>query len=101
MRLKKLSGDNKNLKNLGIFSWSIIGFLLIVALFFYIIYQIRIAIIPLIIAIAIAYLLTPMVELLQKKMRKIFAVAITYIVFLGIIFTVFFFIIPVIKNFHK
>ncbi len=101
MRLKKLSGDNKNLKNLGIFSWSIIGFLLIAALFFYIIYQIRIAIIPLIIAVAIAYLLTPVVELLQKKMRKIFAVAITYIVFLGIIFTVFFFIIPVIIDQFK
>ncbi len=96
MRLRKLPNGSKTIKNIGIFSWSIIGFLLIIALFFYIVYQIRIAIIPLIIAIAIAYLLGPLVILLQKKMRKIFAVAITYLIFIGIIFTIFFFVIPVI-----
>jgi predicted PurR-regulated permease PerM len=57
---------------------------------------IKIAIIPLILAIAIAYLLTPIVILLQKKMRRVFAVTITYIIFIGIIFTIFFFIIPII-----
>ncbi|HEY4695547.1 MAG TPA: AI-2E family transporter [Candidatus Hydromicrobium sp.] len=96
MRFLKPPDGIKKIKNIGIFSWSIIGFLLIAALFFYIIYLIRIAIIPLIIAIAIAYLLTPLVNLLQKKMRRIFAVAITYIIFIGIIFTIFFFVIPVI-----
>ncbi len=101
MRLKKISDNNKNLKNIGIFSWSLIGFLLIVALFFYIIYQIRMAIIPLVIAAAIAYLLGPLVVILQKKMRKSFAVAITYVIFLGVIFTVFFFIIPVIIDQFK
>ncbi len=96
MRFLKRPNGIKKIKNIGIFSWSIIGFLLIATLFFYVIYLIRIAIIPLIIAAAIAYLLAPIVTLLQKKMRRIFAVAITYIIFIGIIFTVFFFIIPVI-----
>ena len=96
MRIRKPSNGIKTIKNIGIFSWSIIGFLLIAALFFYIIYLIRIAIIPLILAIAIAYLLTPIVTLLQKKMRRVFSVTITYIIFIGIIFTIFFFIIPII-----
>ncbi|MFZ3385585.1 MAG: AI-2E family transporter [Candidatus Hydromicrobium sp.] len=96
MRIRKPSNGIKTIKNIGIFSWSVIGFLLIAALFFYIIYLIRVAIIPLILAIAIAYLLTPIVILLQKKMRRIFAVTITYIIFIGIIFTIFFFIIPII-----
>ncbi len=101
MRFKKTPNDNKTLRNIGIFSWSIIGLLLIIALLFYVIYQIRIAIIPLIIAAAIAYLLSPFVILLQKKMRKIFAVAITYVVFIGIIFTIFFFVIPIIIDQFK
>ncbi|MCJ7727855.1 MAG: AI-2E family transporter [Actinobacteria bacterium] len=96
MRIRKPSNGIKTIKNIGIFSWSVIGFLLIAALFFYIIYLIRVAIIPLILAIAIAYLLTPIVILLQKKMRRVFAVTITYIIFAGIIFTIFFFIIPII-----
>jgi len=96
MRIKKLSNGTKTIKNIGIFSWSVIGFLIIISLIFYIIYLIRFAIIPLILAIAIAYLLTPVVALLQKKMRRIFAVTITYFVFIGIIFTTFFFIIPII-----
>ena len=98
MRLKRTSNDNRALRDIGVFSWSLIGLLLIIALLFYIIYQIRIAIIPLIIAIAIAYLLTPFVVFFQKKMRKIFAVAITYTIFLGVIFTIFFFIIPIIVD---
>lgn len=96
MRIRKPSNGIKTIKNIGIFSWSLIGFLLIIVLFFYIIYLIRIAIIPLILAIAIAYLLTPIVILLQKKMRRVFAVTITYIIFTGVIFTIFFFIIPII-----
>jgi predicted PurR-regulated permease PerM len=94
MRFLKPPNGTKKIKNIGIFSWSIIGFLLIAALFFYVLYLIRIAIIPLVIAIAIAYLLAPVVTLLQRKMRRIFAVAITYLIFIGIIFTMFFFIIP-------
>ena len=96
MRLKNFFSGNNKIKDIGIFSWSIIGLLLIIALLFYIIYLIRLAIIPLIIAVIVAYLLTPIVALLQKKMRRIFAVAIAYIFFIGIIFVMFFFIIPVI-----
>ncbi len=98
MRFLKHPDGIKKIKNIGIFSWSIIGFLLIAALFLYIIYLIRLAIIPLIMAIVIAYLLTPLVALLQRRMRRIFAVTITCTIFFGIIFTLLFFIIPVAIN---
>ena len=101
MRIKKPSNSIETIKKIGIFSWSVIGFLLITTLLFYIIYLIRIAIIPLVIAMAIAYLLTPLVILLQKKMRKVFAVAITYIIFIGVIFVIFFFLIPIIVDQFK
>jgi predicted PurR-regulated permease PerM len=101
MRIKKPVKKNEAIKNIGIFCWSIIGFLILVSLFFYIVYLIRIAIIPLIIAVGLAYLLTPLVVLLQKKMKKVFAVAITYTIFTGIIFTIFFFMVPVVADQFK
>ncbi len=98
MRIKRPLKNIEAVKNIGIFCWSIIGLLIIVALFFYIVYLIRIAVIPLIVAVGIAYLLTPLVALLQKKMKRVFAVAITYVIFTGIIFTIFFFMIPLISE---
>lgn len=95
---KKPHQNRDALKRLGIFSWSIIGFLIIAALFFYVIYLIRIAVIPLIIAMAIAYLVSPLMLLLKRRMRRGFAVALTYLVFTGIIGLTFFFFIPVIVD---
>ncbi|MHB1376587.1 MAG: AI-2E family transporter [Candidatus Humimicrobiaceae bacterium] len=84
------------MKKIGIFSWSLIGLLILVALFFYIISLMKAAILPLLIGIIIAYMLIPLVKLLRKKMRKIFAVTITYLVFLSVIFVILFFIIPLV-----
>ena len=84
------------MKKIGIFSWSLIGLLMLVALFLYIISLMKAAILPLLIWIIIAYMLIPLVKLLRKKMRKIFAVTITYLVFLSVIFVILFFIIPLV-----
>ncbi len=100
-RLKKTSNGIDPVKKLGIFSWSIIGFLIIAALCLYIIYLARIAIIPVVIAAAIAYLIAPLVVLLQKKMRKVFAVAITYVLFIGVLAATFSLIIPAIIDQFK
>lgn len=54
------------------------------------------AIIPLLIGVIIAYMLIPLVKLFEKKMRKIFAVSITYFIFIAIIFVLMFFIIPLV-----
>jgi len=84
------------IQNIGIFSWSIIGLIIIVCVFFYIIYLMKAAIIPLLIGIIIAYMLIPLVKLFRRKMRKIFAVSLTYLIFLSIIFVLLFFIIPLV-----
>jgi len=96
--LKKTSSSLDSIKKVGIFSWSVIGFLIIASICFYIVYLARIAIIPVVIAAAIAYLLAPLVTLLQRKMRKIFAITITYIIFIGILITIFALIIPIIMD---
>jgi len=101
MRAKKPFKSTESVKSIGIFCWSVVGLLIIAGLFFYTLYLIKLAIIPLLIAIAIAYLLTPLVLLLQRKIKKIFAVTITYIIFLGIIFVIFFFIIPLVADQFK
>jgi len=94
--LKADSGNSSTIKKLGIFSWSLIGLLIIAALFFYILFLIKSAILPLLIGIIIAYMLIPLVKLLRRRMRKIFAVTITYLLFLSIIFVFLFFIIPLV-----
>jgi predicted PurR-regulated permease PerM len=101
MRVKKSLKNIEAIKKIGIFCWSIVGLIIIIAFFLYFIYLIRIAIIPLIIAVAIAYLLIPLIFLLQKRMRKIFAIIITYIIFLSLIFNIFFFLIPLIIDQSK
>ncbi|MCG9479148.1 MAG: AI-2E family transporter [Actinomycetia bacterium] len=101
MNSKQPQKNTDSIKRVGIFCWSIIGLLIIIGLLFYFVYLIKLAVIPLLIAIAIAYLLTPLVLLLQRKMKKIFAVIITYILFLGIIFNVFFFLIPLVIDQFK
>ncbi|MGM0366613.1 MAG: AI-2E family transporter [Actinomycetota bacterium] len=96
-----MAKEPKNLqtfKTIGIICWSAIGIIIVAGLFFYLLYQIKVAIIPLVIAVVIAYLMSPLVLLLEKRIRKIFAVIITYVIFLGIISVTFFFIIPVIVD---
>jgi predicted PurR-regulated permease PerM len=56
----------------------------------------HIAIIPGVIGIFIAYLLIPIVKFFKKKVKKIWAVTITYIIFLAIVFVLFLFIIPLV-----
>ncbi len=96
MRTKHPSKSSNTIKKIGIYSWSIIGFLIIVVLFFYVMYRIRIAVIPLIIAAGIAYLLAPFVDWMQKKMKRGWAIFIAYLIFTGFFFVLFFFGIPMI-----
>lgn len=98
MRIKKPSKNLDSIRNIGIYSWSIIGFLIIVALVLYFLYRIRIAIIPVILAMGIAYLLSPLVVWMSKKMKRVFAIIIAYIIFTGVFFVIFFFTIPMIVD---
>lgn len=95
---RESSGTIETIKKIGASCWSILGIVIVVGLFFYFLYLIRIAMIPLIIAAAIAYLLSPLVIMFQKKLKKIWSVTVAYVIFLGIIFVTFFFITPIIVD---
>ncbi|HHT79450.1 MAG TPA: AI-2E family transporter [Actinobacteria bacterium] len=101
MRKLKKTGSIQTMGNIGIFSWSLIGLVIIIVGIFYVLSLVKIAIIPAIIGVFIAYMLLPLVKLLRKKLRKIVAVSITYVVFLIIVFVIFFFIIPLIIDEFK
>lgn len=98
MRIKKPLKNTEGIKKIGIYCWSIIGLLVLVSLGFYLLYRIRIAIFPLIVATGIAYLLTPLVSWLSRKMKRGLAIFIAYIIFTGFFFTFFFFTIPMVAN---
>ncbi len=101
MRKQNFLKSLEPIKKLGIYSWSIIGLLILLALFFYLLYKIRIAIIPLIIAMGIAYLLSPLVALLEKKLKKGLAIFIAYLILSGFFATILFFTIPMIIDQFK
>jgi predicted PurR-regulated permease PerM len=88
-------------KKIGTYCWAIIGLLILIALFFYILYRIRIAIVPLLLAMGIAYLISPLVSLMARKMKKGLAIFLAYLIFTGIFFVVFFFTIPLIVDQFK
>ncbi|MDD5659900.1 MAG: AI-2E family transporter [Actinomycetota bacterium] len=90
------NNNHETIKKIGIFSWSLIGLIIILAGIFYVLSLMKTAIIPGLIAIFIAYMLVPLVKLLRKKINKIWAVTITYVIFIGVVFVLFFFIIPVV-----
>jgi predicted PurR-regulated permease PerM len=92
----KKSTRTDTVRNIGIFSWSLIGFIIILAGIFYVLSLIKAAIIPGLIGIFIAYMLIPLVHIFRKKMKKIWAVSLTYIIFLTIIFVMFFFLVPMV-----
>jgi predicted PurR-regulated permease PerM len=95
IKIKKRN-NAETIRNIGIFSWSLIGLIIILTGIFYVLSLIKVAIIPGIIGIFIAYMLIPLVSLFRKKMKKIWAVTITYIIFIAILFVLFFFIVPLV-----
>ncbi|HEX7560838.1 MAG TPA: AI-2E family transporter, partial [Candidatus Humimicrobiaceae bacterium] len=98
MIIKRPSKNIEAVKKLGIYSWSIIGLLILLALAFYILFKIKIVIFPLIIAAGIAFLLSPFVNWMSKKMKRGLAIFIAYLVFTGILFTFFFFTVPMVYD---
>jgi Predicted permease len=98
MIIKRSTKKIDSVKKLGIYCWSIIGFLILVSLAFYILFRIRIVVFPLIVAAGIAFLLSPFVNWMSKKMKRGLAIFIAYIVFTGILFTFFFFTIPMVYD---
>jgi predicted PurR-regulated permease PerM len=71
----------------GIASWSLIGILILGYLLYrYVLYPVRIVLPPVLLALAIVYLLNPIVARLQARgVPRVLGTLFTYIVFLGIV----------------
>jgi predicted PurR-regulated permease PerM len=71
----------------GIASWSLIGILILGYLVYrYLLYPVRIILPPMLLALAIVYLLNPLVARLQARgVPRIVGTLLTYVVFLGIV----------------
>ena len=98
MIIKRPSKNIEAVKKLGIYSWSIIGLLILLVVAFYVLFRIRITLFPLIVAAGMAFLLSPFVNWMHKKMKRGLAIFIAYIVFTGILFTFFFFTVPMVYD---
>ncbi|MFQ5966305.1 MAG: AI-2E family transporter [Acidimicrobiia bacterium] len=73
-------------RRLGIASWSVVGVLLVAAVAIWIAIQLRIILLPLILAIGIIYLINPFVDLLSRtRVPRILGTVLVYIVFIGLL----------------
>lgn len=95
---KNNSRKYESVKKAGVYAWSIIGLLIIIALLFYAFNAIKGAIIPLLFAMAIAFILGPFIDFMNKKLKNFLSIMIAYFVVAGLLFLVLFFGIPKIVN---
>jgi predicted PurR-regulated permease PerM len=90
------------MKKTGIYSWAIIGLLILAGGLFYALYAIRVAVMPLLFAVAIALILGPFIDFMDRKLPKFLAIIIAYLVVAGVLFLLFFFGIPaIVKQFQE
>jgi predicted PurR-regulated permease PerM len=83
----------------GLISWALIGILLLLYVVFrFVLRPLAVVFPPLIIATVVAYVLNPLVGLLERRgMRRGLAVALVFITFLGIVSTLLSLLIPVVS----
>jgi predicted PurR-regulated permease PerM len=84
----------------GIVAWSVIGIVLLFAMFFrYVVYPIRIIFPPLVLAMILVYLLNPLVSRMERRgLPRIWGTLITYLVAFGIIGMLVSFMVPVVAD---
>jgi len=84
----------ESVKKAGVYAWTIIGLLIIIVLLFYSFNAIKAAIIPLLFAMTIAFLLGPFIDFMNKKLKNFISILIAYLVVAGLLFLMLFFGIP-------
>jgi predicted PurR-regulated permease PerM len=74
----------ERMRRIGIAAWSIIGILLLAVILFWVLLKIRVIFPPLVLALLIIYLLNPVVNRLEaRRVPRVWAAVLTYIVILG------------------
>jgi predicted PurR-regulated permease PerM len=93
------STSYERVRRLGITSWSIAGLLLIVAGFVWLLYVVRILWPPLVLAGAVVYLMSPLVDRMQKwRIHRLIGSFVAYLLFLGLGVLVGFLVVPIIGD---
>jgi predicted PurR-regulated permease PerM len=97
-----MRNNHDAIKKAGIFSWTIIGLVILAGGLSYALYIIRLAVIPLLFAAAIALILGPFIDFMDRRLPKFLAIIIAYLVVAGIFFLLFFFGVPaIVKQFQE
>ncbi|GFP33065.1 hypothetical protein HKBW3S42_01375 [Candidatus Hakubella thermalkaliphila] len=73
------------IKRVGIISWSLIGIGVIVLAALYLVYFLRFAFTPLVLAILLAYILSPLVSYFERWVPRIYSTLIAYLIFLSVV----------------
>lgn len=92
-------GRLERFKKAGIYSWSIIGIVILIGLAIFLSSKLRAIFAPLVYAIILTYILSPLVNLLQRLVKKrLIATILAYLIVVIIIGVIITFLYPVIAN---
>ena len=90
---------SERLRRVGVSAWSIIGVVIVLGLFFYGLWKIRIIFPPLVLAVLIIYVLNPVVSWLQRRgLPRLLGTSIAYVIVLGGLTLLIIALIPVVTN---
>ncbi len=89
----------ERLRRFGVASWSIAGAVVLLAMLLWLVYQVRILWPPLVLAGAVLYLLSPLVDRLQQwRIHRAIGSCLAYLLFAGLLVLVGFIVVPVISD---
>src|SRR5680860_1308600 len=87
------------IKRAGIASWSIVGAMLLIVGLVLLVETVSVVWPPLVLAIALIYLLAPLVDLLQKyRIHRVIGSCLSYLVFIGLLVLIGFLVVPIIQD---
>ena len=89
----------ERLRRLGIMSWSVVGLFVVLAGFVWMLFVVRIVWPPLVLAGAVVYLMSPLVDRLQKwRIHRLLGSFVSYLLFVGTGVLVGFLVVPIIGD---
>ncbi len=87
------------IKRAGVASWSVVGALLLVAGLVWLAQTISVVWPPLVLAVALIYLLAPLVDLFQKwRIHRMIGSCLAYVLFAGLLVLIGFLIVPILQD---
>lgn len=96
--MTKLPGYDQ-LKRAGIASWSVLGAILLLAALLWVFQAVSVVWPPLVLAVAVIYLLAPLVDLLQRfRVPRLIGSCLSYLLFAGLLVAFGFVVVPVIQD---